>query len=373
MPSSDINRSDLAKSYARIRNGMFVADTAITLGLLALASAAGWSTWLADRARAVSDCPWIQTAIYGATLITAAKVGALPLTWYGGFHVEHRFGLSTQTPRAWWWDQAKAWAVSLVFGTVALEALYACLRITGPWWWIWAGLVFFVFGVLMSALFPVMILPLFFKLTPLEHPSLRQKLERLAGRVNVRVIGVFRMGMSSKTRKANAAFAGLGRTRRIILGDTLLDHFDEDEIEVVMAHEMAHYKNRDIARMIAWGAMSTFAAFWWCDAALRIGLERWGEAGRADLAAFPFLALIMYVCHLALMPVTNALSRQRERAADRGALEMTGNRDGFIRAMQKLADQNLADVSPHPTIEFLLHSHPSISRRIAFAEQWKPS
>jgi STE24 endopeptidase len=153
----------------------------------------------------------------------------------------------------------------------------------------------------------------------------------------------------------------------------LLDRFAEDEIEVVMAHEMAHYKNRDIARTIAWGAASTFAGLWLCDVAFRFGLERWGYAGRADLAAFPFLALVLFALSLALTPVSNAFSRQRERAADRGALEMTGNRDGFIRAMQKLADQNLADMSPHPAIEFLLHSHPSIARRIAFAQQWKSS
>jgi STE24 endopeptidase len=312
-------------------------------------------------------------AIYGAILISAGKLALLPLNWYAGFHLEHRFGLSTQSTAAWLVDQLKSWALGLVLGLVGLEALYACLRTAGPSWWLWAGAVFFVFGILLSTLFPVVILPLFFKLEPLDNPSLRTKLEAQARAVGVRLIGVYRMAMSQKTRKANAAFAGLGRTRRIILGDTLLDHFAEDEIEVVMAHEMAHYKNRDIARMIAWGAVSTFAGFWLCELGYRAGLQHLGLTNRADLAAFPLLALVLFLFGLVTMPLNNAFSRWRERKADLGALELTGNRDGFIRAMRKLADQNLSDTSPHPAIEFLLHSHPSISRRIAFAEQWRQS
>jgi STE24 endopeptidase len=352
---------------------MFLVETAATLTALVVFLVAGWSSWLADLARGATNCVWTQVAIYGAVFITIGKLLMFPLNWYAGFRLEHRFGLSTQSALGWLADQIKAWGVSLVLGLIALESLYACLRIAGSWWWLWAGLVFFVFGVLLSALFPVVILPLFFKVEPLDNESLRTKLEAQASRVGVRLIGIYRLALSGKTHKANAAFAGLGRTRRILLGDTLLDHFAEDEIEVVMAHEMAHYRNRDIVRMIAWGAASTFVGFWLCELVYRNGLERLGFDGRADLGALPLLALVLFLFGLVTMPLNNAFSRWRERKADAGALELTGNRDGFIRAMRKLADQNLADISPHPLIEFLLHSHPSIARRIAFAERWRPS
>jgi STE24 endopeptidase len=179
------------------------------------------------------------------------------------------------------------------------------------------------------------------------------------------------MAMSAKTKKANAAFTGLGRTKRIILGDTLLEKFAEDEIEVVMAHEMAHYQHGDMMKLIAWGAATTFVGLWIADSGLRIGLSRFGFSDRSDVCAFPLLALCMVGFGLVMMPLNNSFSRWRERLADHAALELTRNPDGFIRAMRRLAEQNLADLAPHPMIEFLLHDHPSLARRIEWAEQWK--
>jgi STE24 endopeptidase len=212
---------------------------------------------------------------------------------------------------------------------------------------------------------------MFYKLQPLENESLKQRLVALAQRVGAKVLGVYRMGMSEKTKKANAAFAGLGATKRIILGDTLLDGFAEDEIEVVMAHEMAHYKHGDVSKMIAWSTATTAVGFWICDLGFRVGLHRLGFNDRADLGAFPLLAICLFGFGLVVMPVNNAFSRWREWKADATALELTRNRDGFIRAMRKLADQNLADLAPHPAIEFLMHDHPSLARRIRWAEQWQ--
>jgi STE24 endopeptidase len=234
-----------------------------------------------------------------------------------------------------------------------------------------AGFFFLLFGVVMSVLSPVLILPLFYKLKPLENESLRQRLTALAQRVGAKVLGVYRMAMSEKTKKANAAFAGLGATKRIILGDTLLDQFAEDEIEVVMAHEMAHYKHGDVSKLIAWGTMTTFVGLKIADTVLRWALPKFGFTEISDLGAFPLLALSLFGFGLLVMPLNNAFSRWREWKADRTALELTRNPDGFIRAMRKLAEQNLADLSPHPCIEFLLHDHPALARRIARAEQWQ--
>jgi STE24 endopeptidase len=310
-------------------------------------------------------------AIYGAVVIIATKLLFLPLNYVSDYHLEHKFGLSNERLGAWAFDELKSLGLNLLLGVAVLDVLYFLLRRAGGWWWIGAGFFFLLFGVVMSALFPVLILPLFYKLQPLENESLRQKLTALAQRVGATVLGVYRMGMSEKTKKANAAFAGLGSTKRIILGDTLLDKFAEDEIEVVMAHEMAHYKHGDITKLIAWGTVTTFIGLKVADIGLHWGMARFGYERVGDIAAFPLLALCLFVFGLLVMPLNNAFSRSREWKADAAALELTANRDAFIRAMRKLADQNLADLSPHPVVEFLLHDHPSLARRIAWAERWQ--
>ncbi|MGO9246234.1 MAG: M48 family metallopeptidase [Verrucomicrobiia bacterium] len=373
--SAEIDERDQqhrAKRYEAIHNGIFVVETVYTILLLLAFLFSDGSDSLADFARSKSDNPWIYVAIYGAVVVVATKLLFLPLNFFGDFYLEHRFGLSNETFGAWAFDELKTLGLNLALSVVILDILYFFLRHAGPWWWVGAGFFFLLFGVVMSALFPVLILPLFYKLHPLENESLRLKLTALAQRVGAKVLGVYRMDMSEKTKKANAAFAGLGRTKRIILGDTLLDKFAEDEIEVVMAHEMAHYQHGDITKMIAWGAMTTFVGLKVADIGLNWGLHHVFQFSNLwDIEAFPLLALCLFVFGLVVMPLNNAFSRSREWKADATALELTANRDAFIRAMRKLGEQNLADLSPHPAVEFLLHDHPSLARRIAWAEQWQ--
>jgi len=360
-----------AKRYEAIHNVLFVVETVYTLALLVAFLYSDGSDMLADWARFVSRNPWIYVAVYGAVVIVGIKLLFLPLNFFGGYYLEQKFGLSNEGFGAWMLDELKSLALNLLLGVAVLDVLYFLLRRAGPWWWIGAGFFFLLFGVVMSALFPVVILPLFYKLQPLENESLKQKLTALAQRVGAKVLGVYRMAMSEKTKKANAAFAGLGRTKRIILGDTLLDQFADDEIEVVMAHEMAHYKHGDITKMIAWGTVTTFIGLKVADWGLQWGMAQFGYEHVWDIAAFPLLALSLFLFGLLVMPLNNAFSRSREWKADAAALELTANRDAFIRAMRKLAEQNLADLSPHPVVEFLLHDHPSLARRIAWAEQWQ--
>jgi STE24 endopeptidase len=348
-----------------------VAETIYTVGLLLAFLVTGASDLLADSSRAVSSNPWLATAIYVGVVVVATKLVFLPLNFFGDFYLEHKFGLSNESFGRWALDELKSLGLNLVLGVLALDVVYFLLRRAGHWWWIGAGIFFLLFGVVLSTVFPVVILPMFYKLEPLENESLKQKLVALAQRVGAKVLGVYRMGLSEKTKKANAAFAGLGATKRIILGDTLLTGFAEDEIEVVMAHEMAHYKHGDITKLIAWSTATTFVGLWLADKGMHASLQRFGFHSISDLEAFPLLALCLFAFGLVAMPVNNAFSRWRERLADLEALALTKNPDGFIRAMRKLADQNLADLTPHPAIEFLLHDHPSLARRISWAEQWQ--
>ncbi|HTS19386.1 MAG TPA: M48 family metallopeptidase [Verrucomicrobiae bacterium] len=370
--TNDPDRQRRAKRYEAIHNVMFVVETVYTILLLLAFLCWKGSERLADFSRSQSHNPWIYVAIYGAVVVIATKLLFLPLNFFGDYHLEHRFGLSNESLGAWAVDELKSLGLNLLLGVLILDVLYYFLRHAGDWWWVGAGLFFLVFGVVMSAVFPVVILPLFYKLQPLENESLRTKLTALAQRVGAKVLGVYRMDMSEKTKKANAAFAGLGRTKRIILGDTLLDKFAEDEIEVVMAHEMAHYKHGDITKMLLWGALTTFIGLKVADLGLHWGMRHVFQfANIWDIEAFPLLALCLYVFGLVVTPLNNAFSRSREWKADATALELTSNRDAFIRAMRKLAEQNLADLSPHPAVEFLLHDHPSLARRIAWAERWQ--
>ena len=143
------------------------------------------------------------------------------------------------------------------------------------------------------------------------------------------------------------------------------------QIEVVIAHEMAHYKHGDIWKMMGWGTLTTFVGLKIADVILHSLLPKFGFAHVSDLGAFPLLALCLFGFSLVAMPANNAFSRWRERKADLAALDLTGNPDGFIRAMNKLGDQNLADLAPHPVIEWLLHDHPSLARRISWAQEWR--
>lgn len=368
-----IDQAQRAKRYEAIHNLLFVVETVLMLVVLGAFLLTGGSVLLAGQVRACAENPWLHVALFAGILVVGTKLIFLPLDWFGDFYLEHRYQLSNETLTSWVVDELKSLGLNLVLGVAMVDVLYFLLRRAGPAWWIWAGLFMLGFGVVLSALFPVVILPMFYKLQPLENDALRQRLVALAQRVGARVLGVYRLTLSTKTKKANAALAGLGATKRILLGDTLLNNFTDDEIEVVMAHEMAHYKHGDIWKLLGWGAGTTWVGLWLADCGLRRGLQHFGFADVSDLGAFPLLALGLFGFGVVVLPVNNAFSRWRERKADCAALELTRNPGSFVSAMRKLAAQNLADMAPHPVVEFLLHDHPALNHRIALAEQWQPN
>jgi STE24 endopeptidase len=219
----------------------------------------------------------------------------------------------------------------------------------------------------------VLLLPLFFRFRPLDRPELRARLERLAASAGARVMGVFQWDLGEKTVKANAALAGLGRTRRILIADTMLDQYSDDEIEVVLAHELAHHVHRDIWRGIVVEAVLVLTGFYAADRALRqfgplIGVEALG-----DPAGIPLLLLAAGAVSVLLMPVALALSRRLERRADRFALELTRNPAAFATAMRRLGAQNMAEERPSRLVQWLFYSHPPLEERIERALRWRPA
>ncbi len=298
----------------------------------------------------------------------------LPLTYYGGYTLEHRYGLSNQTRRAWAWDHLKALLVGLAFELPIVNAAYAVIRRwPRAWWWILSTLSI-PFTVLMAQLGPVLILPLFNKYEPLRDRALAERLKRVAERSGIHVADVLQMDMSRQTRKANAFFAGLGPTKRIVLGDTLLKNFTPEEIEVVVAHEAAHQAHRDIWRFIALGSAASYALAFAVDRAARATLHRFGSRlgfrEIDDVASLPLFGWLLALAGALLGPIQNAYSRRIERQADAFALRLTHDPQAFVDAMRRLADVNLADPAPPAIVKYTMYSHPPIAERLDHARQY---
>jgi STE24 endopeptidase len=224
--------------------------------------------------------------------------------------------------------------------------------------------------IVLAQLAPVLLLPIFYTLTPLNRPALRDRLLALAERAGARVLGVFELRLGDKTRKSNAALTGIGRTRRILLSDTLLAELSDDEIEVILAHELSHHVHHDIWRGIVLEMALMTLGFYLADQSLAWTVGRFGIESKQDPAALPILALAGGAVSLALMPLANAVSRAHERRADRFALEMTNNAPAFMSAMRRLGAQNLAEERPSRLVQLLFYTHPPIAARIDAAQAW---
>jgi STE24 endopeptidase len=257
----------------------------------------------------------------------------------------------------------------LVFGALMVLGLYWLIWTTGSFWWLAAAGASFVVSVLLGQLVPVVILPLFYKIERLDSDDcLSERFERLASGTSLTIEGVYRIKLSAETAKANAMLAGLGRTRRVLLGDTLLDGFSPDEIEVVLAHEIGHHVFRHIPKLILGGLVFTVVSFFICD---RVLIWYLGDTefsyDQFPIHALPLLMLIVTVFSLLTGPLRNAVSRRFERQCDSYALRRTGLREAYAAAFTKLARLNKADPQPHPLEVLLFHDHPPIAERVAMA------
>jgi len=363
-----------AKRYEAIHNIILLIDLVLTIAIIIVFFLTGASTALRSYIENhLSGNPWILPPVYGLAVILVYFIFFLVPKHYIEFRLEHRFKLSNQKLGGWIVDNLKSLALNVILMALFFELTYLLLRAAGRLWWLYASGFWIVFGILMANLTPVLLIPLFYKLKPLEDESLREKLTSLAKKVGTKLLGVYEIVLSAKTKKANAMLAGIGNTKRIILGDTLLKNFSEEEIEVIIAHELGHYCHKHIWKLIGTGSLLTLGGFYLAHLAL-VGLldafSYLGLRGVVDVAAFPLLMLSIFLFSIVTMPINNAFSRMLERQADRFALSITGKPEAFTTGMQRLARQNLADTEPSPTIEFLLHSHPSISKRVRMAEQF---
>jgi STE24 endopeptidase len=407
-----------AKRYGRLELVCTLADKALDAAYLAVAAfllARPIDNWLQTYPLRRGD-PSLNMSLRLVAMVlvvTGLHVAvSFPLSCYSGHVLEHRFRLSTQSFGSWLWRYVKRNLVAAALSLVLVLGLYWLIWITGALWWLAAAAAFFVVSIVLGQLAPVLILPLFYRIEKLDAPELTNRLARLAHDAGLSLEGVYRMDLSAETVKGNAMLAGLGRTRRVLLGDTLLagitggagvnvdaascrvappagegvsstsavetpapqGGFTPEEIEVVFAHEIGHHVLHHIRNIILSGVLFSAAGFWVCD---RLLAAAWSiHSNRpvpyADLPVWtlPLLMLILTLFTMLLEPLQNALSRRFERQADRYALQRTGLRDAYISAFRKLAKLNKDDPSPHWLEVLLFHSHPPVGQRLAMAEQF---
>jgi len=366
----DAKRQEQAKGYARIRRRLMLLDLAAVLAYLLAWLILGWSTALKTFLHNITTNEWLLVAGFGAVFGGIYVIISLPLSYYSGFVLPHRYDLSNQTFNAWVIDQFKGLIIGVLLGGVVMELIYAIIRSFPNTWWLWAAGFMLAFNILLANLAPVLLMPIFYKFSPLgeDHAELETRLLRLAERAGTKVRGVYKFDMSSRTKAANAALTGLGNTRRILLGDTLISEFTTDEIETILAHELAHHVHNDIPIGILVESFTTLIGFYLASLALNWGVGVFGFQGPSDIAAMPLLMLVLGAYGLITMPFGNAFSRWRERRADQYAIQTTGKGAAYASALIRLADQNLADADPEPWVEWLLYSHPSLGKRIRMAQ-----
>ena len=368
----DPERQEQAKEFARIQRRFIFLDLGLGAALLLTWLVTGWSVELRDWIASWTTNPWLAVLAYGGIFGGVFTLLDLPLSFYTGYILPHQFNQSNQDLKGWLTDLVKGLLISVTLGGLVLEIIYFLLRTAPETWWLWAAGFLLVFNVLLSNLAPVLLFPIFNKFTPLaqEKQALRERLLALAEKAGAPVMGVFRFDMSRRTKSANAGLTGLGNTRRIILGDTLLDEFSPDEIETVLAHELGHHANRDIPLGIAVGTVLTMGGLYLTALVLDWGINTFGFNSVSDLAALPLFAICLGVYSLLTSPLSNGYSRWRENLADEYALQLTGKGQAYASALKRLSDQNLAEVDPPAWVEFFLHSHPALSKRIQRAENY---
>jgi STE24 endopeptidase len=346
--------------------GVFLVALLITgaSGLFRTAAewVASWLPWPFAPAGAV--------ALFSAGLAVTVHAIELPFAWYQSYWLERRYGLSTQILPHWLADHVKAAVASCAVMIGGLSVVYLSMRWAPERWWAVSAALFVVAMVGLARLAPVILLPIFYRVRPLARPELSARLLRLAAQAGAPVIGAYEWALSGHTRKANAALAGIGRSRRILISDTMLDGYSEDEIEVVLAHELSHHVHHDLWRGMAMQAATIVAGFYVAAAVLTRAVPWLGLRGLADVAGAPLLLLVAGVFSFAMLPLGNAMSRAQERRADRFALRLTRNPAAFVTAMRRLSQQNLAEERPSRLARWLFYSHPPMRERIEAAQAW---
>jgi len=358
-----------AKKYARIQIILMLANLAIGVVYLSGWLYLGISAKLQGQLTQITRSVWVDVALFGLVFGGIYTLLEFPLSYYSDFVLPHRFDLSNQSIGQWLIDQLKGLIISIPMVILILEFIYLVLRLVPDTWWLWAAIFLLIINILPAFIAPILIFPIFNKFEPLEeeYSELEERLFQIAKKAGVGVKGVYKFDMSLRTKQANAGATGLGGSRRIIIGDTLLTNFTPDEVVTIMAHELGHQSNNDIPTGLILSGVLTFVGFYIADAMLQFGVNFFGINHVSNISSLPLFATVLGILSVLGLPVMNSYSRWREKRADQFALRLTGNGAAFASALRRLANQNLSDINPNPWVEFFLYPHPSMGRRIQMA------
>ncbi len=352
------------KKYSNTKLALGIFEGIASFVIVLLFVWLGYSTKLFDFLTNYFSSNYL---LFLAFVLSAGFIGSViffPLSYYKDFYLEHKYDLSNQTFIKWILEDLKSLAVSLVIGIPILLFFFYSLNQFQNLWWLPFAIVLFLVSVVLAQVVPILILPLFYKITPLEDEDLKTRIKNLAKDAGLKVENVYKFDMSKNTKKANAAFTGLGKSKRILLGDTLLDSYSKDQIETVIAHELGHYKRKHIIKNIIIGTVSSFLTLFLIALFYQNSLNWFGFNSILQIAALPLLMLWGMVIGLIQTPLGNILSRKFEYEADEYAIQTTEKPLSFISTLDKLTEQNLGDKNPHPFVEWFFYSHPSIKNRV---------
>jgi STE24 endopeptidase len=305
-------------------------------------------------------------------LLWLAYFGTLGLVWrflslpfsLGHHLVERRYELSKQRFGPWLWDVIKTTLVGAVFGAIALGLVYLSVKHFPDEWWLLCCTLLVFFSIVLAQLTPVLLIPLFFKLKPMEPGTLKDRLLALCSKFKVEVKDVYHLGLGEKTEKGNAAFLGIGRTKRIVIGDTLYEKFPAEEVEAVFAHELGHQVHNDLWKGIFLGAALMYLAFFLTQAIVTRWVWPWFGEGLGSAFGLLIFFVVMSLVQWPMGVLQAMFSRSLERAADRFASETIKMNQPLADALEKLTLQNYSLFRPNPVIEYLTYSHPASWRRI---------
>jgi STE24 endopeptidase len=364
-PLLDRQRQALARRYERENRWLGLAGSALSLAALLIFYFSGLSSILARL--------WVGTSVvwaflaYTACFLAWLTLFVFPLSYYSGYVHEHKWSFSTQDLKDWLADQAKSYAVGLILAWLVLAILLGIIARFPRSWWLIAGLAMTLVSVVMATLFPVVILPIFHRYTPVENKELTDALEEILAREGLKSSGFFQEDMSRRTRKENGFLAGLGKTRRVVLGDNLVRHMTVPQIVSVIAHEVGHYRHKHIWKGVVAGTLEQLAVFYFLSAVMRVAFPVFPGSSREVLTVLPVMAIVGGAASTLLFwPAGKALTRHFEKQADLYTVSLIKDRQAFLTALAGLADRNLGNAYPAWWVKVLYYTHPPVGERLDY-------
>ncbi len=321
-----------------------------------------YNTWIVSLRSSfiISGIVFFMLLLYADTFLT------IPFNIYQTFKIEKKYGFNTMTAKLWFTDFIK----SVLISTILLSFItFAGLRLIGKsplHWWLWVWLFFLIFSIFMMYISPYVIEPLFNKFSPVDDENLKKGIDELTKKVGVKISKVLKMDASKRTKHTNAYFTGIGRVKRVVLFDTLLNSMNTGEILAVLGHELGHWRKKHVLKQLM--LMETISlAVLYISFRLMQGnllLDLFGITVDSIFAKIVILFLLGTIVSFPFTPVFNLFSRRHEREADTFACELTGNPAGMISALVKLSKDNLSNLHPHPVYSTFYYSHPPVTERI---------